>query len=138
MEAVFAAYFLLILRLVYLSKVDTLCFGIGCYQILAVLYILLLELTSEPLVDLVLGLCALYDLEPVTAWSLGVLRGDYLYLVTVFDDIVYRHELAVYLGTDHLVADRRVYAVGKVYRCGALWQVLYIAGRCECKYIVGE
>ena len=72
-EAVFAAYFLLILRLVYLSKVDTLCLGIGCYQILAVLYILLLELTSEPLVDLVLSLCALYDLEPVTAWSLGVL-----------------------------------------------------------------
>ena len=91
MEAVFAAYFFLILRLVYLSKVDTFCLGIGCYQILAVLYILLLELTSEPLVDLVLGLCALYDLEPVTAWSLGVLLGDYLYLVTVFDDIVYRH-----------------------------------------------
>lgn len=83
METVFAAYFLLILRLVYLSKVDALCLGIGCYQILAVLYILLLELTSEPLVDLVLGLCALYDLEPVTAWPLGVLRGDYLYLVTV-------------------------------------------------------
>ena len=63
MEAVFATYFLLILRLVYLCKVDALCLGIGCYQILAVLYILLLELASEPLVDLVLGLCALYDLE---------------------------------------------------------------------------
>ena len=73
MEAVFAAYFLLILRLVYLCKVDTLCLGIGCYQILAVLYILLLALTSEPLVDLVLSLCAYYDLEPVTAWPLGVL-----------------------------------------------------------------
>ena len=47
--------------------------GYAAAGILAVLYILLLELTSEPLVNLVLGLCALYDLEPVTAWSLGVL-----------------------------------------------------------------
>ena len=44
--------------------------GIVCDKLLAMNDILLFELTSEPLVYLVLCLRALYYLEPVTARSL--------------------------------------------------------------------
>ena len=94
------------------------------------------KLAPEPLIYLVFRLCTLYYFEPVTAWSLRILGRDYLYLVTIFDDIIYGNKLSVYFCSNHFITDSRMDAIRKVYRCRPFWKILYISRWCKCKYIV--
>ena len=72
-KAVLRKYFLNKLRLIYLSKLDILCLTVCGNNILAFLDIVLFKLCLKPLINLSLSLCALYNIQPVTAWSLRVL-----------------------------------------------------------------
>ena len=58
--------------------------------------IIFLQLFLKPLIDLVLRLGALYHLQPVTAWPLGVLGSDDLNAVTILDPVLNGNQLAVY------------------------------------------
>jgi len=59
-----------VLRLRIKSWLKALGLGILIQHVLTFQDVIFLELFFEPLVDLVLGLCTLYDLQPVTTWSL--------------------------------------------------------------------
>ena len=136
METIFSQHFLLVFRLVDVCKVDSLRLAGRHEKLLAARNIFFLQLTAEPLVDLILRLGTLYDVQPVTAWSLGILRSDNLDPVTVLDDIIDRNQLSVGFCTDHFVADRGVNAVRKINRRRPVRQVLDIAGRCKAEYRV--
>ena len=76
-------------------------------------------LDLEPLVDLGARAGGLDELEPVAARVLGG-RGDDLDDVALLQRVAQRHELAVDLGADAVVADVGVDGVGEVDRGRAL------------------
>ena len=90
----------------------------------------------EPLVDLVFRLGALDDGQPVPARSLGILRGEDLDPVTVFDHVINGNEFAVGLGSHHFVADRAVHGVSKINGRGAFGQVFHITLGAKAKDFV--
>ena len=95
-------------------------------------------LLLEPLADLVLCIAGLDDVQPVAARPLGGRGGQHLDDVAGLRLAVDRHDHAVDLGADHLVADARVNGVGKVDHRRALRQDDDIALRREDKDLVAE
>ena len=89
--------------------------------------IFFLKLMLKPLIDLVLCLRTLYNIQPVTARSFGILRSQNLNPVSVLDLIVNIDQLAVDTGSYHLVAHRTVDRIGKIHRSRTIWQVLHIS-----------
>ena len=102
-ETIFSEDFCLILRSVYLVKINSMGLGIVYQSVFSLEDVLLLKLTLKPLIYLILCLSALYNLKPVPARSLGVLGSDNLQSVSILDDIINRYKLSVDLGTHHLV-----------------------------------
>ena len=100
--------------------------------------VLLPPLLLEPLADLVAGLVALGDLQPVPAGTLGVLGGDDLHDVAVFQGGVVGHHTAVDLGAHHAVAHGGVDVVGKVDGGGSGGQALHVPVGCEDEHLVGK
>ncbi|CAN3986084.1 Catabolite control protein, partial [Dysosmobacter welbionis] len=104
----------------------------------AVCDVLLFLLLLEPLANLAAGLAASGNLHPVPAGTLGVLGGEDLHDVAVFQHMVQRDDPAVHLGAHHPVAHGGVDGVGKVDGRGAGGQVLHVAARCEDEHLIGE
>ena len=129
---------ILIFRLINVGIDDSLGLAVAVHHLFAPENIVLLKLCLEPLVDLILGLCALYDIQPVAARPLAVLGGDDLHLVAVLDHIIDIDQLAVHPRADHLVANRTVDGIRKVNGCGAAWKILDIAGWGETVDTVGK
>ena len=100
--------------------------------------ILVLLLLLEPLADLAAGLAGLGDLQPVPAGALGGFGGDDLHDVTVFQAGIQRHNAAVDLGADHVVAHGGVDGVGEVDGRGPGGQVLHVAVGGEDEDLVRE
>ena len=92
----------------------------------------------KPLRDLVFRLRTLYDFQPVTARSAGILRGNDLDPVTVLDHVVDRYQLAVDPRSDHPVADCTVNAVDKVDRRRTGRKIFHIARRCKTVNALGK
>ena len=88
--------------------------------------IIFFQFFLKPLVDLVLSLCTLYNLQPVTAWALRILRCDDLNTVAVFDLIFNRNQFTIDSGTYHLISYCTVHAVCKIDRCGTIGKSLNI------------
>src|SRR5438046_2966979 len=94
-------------------------------------------LDLEPLVDLRPGARGLDDLEPVAARMLARRRDD-LDDVPLAERVAQRHELAVHLRADAVLADLRVDRVGEVDRRGTLGESLHVALGREDVHLVGE
>ena len=121
----------LIFRLVQGAPVEALALAVVQDQFFSADDVFFLKLALEPLVDLVLGLTALDDLQPVAAGAPGVLGRDDLNTVAALDLVVDIDQLPVDSGADHPVAHRRVDGVGKIHRGGAHREGLHIACRRE-------
>ena len=100
--------------------------------------IILFHLGLEPLIDLIFCLCAAYQLQPVAAWSLGILGGDDLNTVTILDLIFNRNQFSIDSGAYHLISYRTVDGISKINRSRAAWKSLYITGRSETVNTVRE
>ena len=100
--------------------------------------VLLPALPLEPLADLVPGLVALGDLEPVPAGALGRLGGEHLHNVAVFQVGVIGHHPPVHPGPHHAVAHSRVDVVGKIDGGGSGGQALDVPVGGKDEHLVGE
>ena len=69
-ETIFLLYDLLVFRFQDIEQVDTLTAAIGTDQLFSPDNIVFFKLFLEPLVDLILRLCTLDNVKPVTARSL--------------------------------------------------------------------
>lgn len=78
------------------------------------------------------------DVEPVGAGAVVLLVGDDRYDVAVLQFVFQRHDLAVYLGADAVIADICVNVVGEVDGIGAFRQVDDVAARRVDEYFIGE
>ena len=85
--------------------------------------VLILELFFIEIADLRLRLRGLDDLEPVAAGALAVLLGDDLDEIARIQLVIQRHDAAIDLRADALIADRAVNAIGKVNRRRAAGQI---------------
>ena len=137
-EPVFLLHDLLVLRLQDIEQFDIFTAAVGCDQLLAADDIIFFKLFLKPLIDLVLGLRALDDIQPVPARSPGILGCQDLDPVAVLDLVIDIDKLPVYPGADHLIAHRAVDGVGKIHRCGTVRQILHIAVRRETVHIICE
>ena len=135
-EAILVKNRIHILRLGIVGKFKALALGILSQHFLAFQNIIFLQLFLKPLIDLVLRLGTLYHLQPVTAWSLGVLGSDDLNTVTILDPVLNGNQLAVYTGAYHLVSYSTMYAVRKVNRGRTVGKGLYISLRGKAVYTV--
>ena len=104
-EAVLFKHCVLVLRLHDIRRYDGMCLAVSGKQFFAAYNILFFLILLEPLVDFVLGGCALTDREPVQGRTAGILGSDDFYEIAVLDLIVDIDELAVYSGSNHFVAD---------------------------------
>ena len=114
------------LRLADFRPVNALCLTVAFNLVPAPDDVVFLHLALEPLVNLILGLGALHNAQPVPAGSLGVLGCDDFQLVTILNHIFDGHQLAVDPGSHHLISHRAVYTICKVNGSGAAGQGLYI------------
>ena len=128
----------LIFRIEDLRIINALGLHVFFYQFLAPGDVLFLQGGTEPLVDFLFCSRALDDIEPVHTWPLGVLGCDDLDPVSVLDLIIDRNDLIIHAGTDHLIADCGMNAVGEVDRGGSGRQVLHVTFRREAENTVGE
>ena len=131
-------YLFHILRFINVRPVDTLGLAVAVDHLAASDDIFLLHLGLKPLVDLGLGLGALYNIQPVPAGALGVLGGNHLDLVPVLDHIVNIDQLSVDSGSHHLVAHGAVDGISKINGRRTAGQCLYIAGRSKAVNAVGK
>ena len=99
---------------------------------------LALRLALEPLPDLVAGARRGGERHPVARRAATRLRGEDLDEVAVLQLVVQRHDAAVHLGADRLVADVGVHGVGEVDRRRAGRQRLHLALRREDVHLVVE
>ena len=90
-EAILAHNAALVRSLVQFRPVDALRFAILRQQILAPGNVLFLKFTAEPLVNLILGLGALDNIQPVPARAPGILGSQYFNPVPILDDIINIH-----------------------------------------------
>ena len=90
----------------------------------------------KPLINLILCLCALYDTQPVSARTFGILGCQNLDTVSVLDLIINIDQLAVDTCTYHLVAHCTVDRIGKIHRSRAIWQVFHISVRSKTVHIL--
>ena len=104
-------------------QADRLSLRLIIEHLLAVGDVLVLQFLLVELPDFRLGLRGFDDFEPVTAGSLAVLLGDDFHKVTRVERRIQRHDSAVDLRADALVADRAVDAIGKVEGRCALRQI---------------
>ena len=119
-------------------QVNAFCLTITVNGITAADDIILFHLGLEPLIDLIFCLCAAYQLQPVAAWSLGILGGDDLNTVTILDLIFNRNQFSIDSGAYHLISYRTVDGISKINRSRAAWKSLYITGRSETVNTVRE
>ena len=138
LEAIFLHLGFHIKRLHDIGNVDALCLTVGAQHFLPLYDVFFLEFVLEPLVDFIFGLCALNQIQPVTAGSLGVLGGQYLYSVPVLDFIVYGDQFAVYTGADHLISHGGMHAVRKINGRAACRQSLHIPCRGKAVNRIGK
>ena len=137
-ESVFFLNDLLILRLDDIRQINPLALTVGTDQILSADNIIFFVFLLKPWINLALCLCALDDIQPVTARSLGILRCKDLNSVSVLNLIINVHKLAIHSCANHLIADCTVDRIGEVNRCGSIRKVLHIPVRCEAVYIFLE
>ena len=137
-EAVLLLDDLLILWLHDVGQIDGLGLAVAGDELLAPDDVVLLELLLKPLIDLVLGLGALDNVQPVTAGPPGILGGEDLDPVSVLDLVVDVDQLAVDPGSHHLVAHRAVDGVGEIHRRGAGRQALHIPARGKAVDVLRE
>ena len=126
-ETIFMHYRFHILWLGIYAWFKALGLGILIQHVLTLQDIIFLQFFLKPLVDLILSLCALYDLQPVTAGALRILGCYDLNTITVFDLIFNRNKFAIDPGTYHLVSYCTVHAVCKINRCRTIWECFYIS-----------
>ena len=107
-------------------QINAFCLTITVNGITAADDIILFHLGLEPLIDLIFCLCAAYQLQPVAAWSLGILGGDDLNTVTILDLIFNRNQFSIDSGAYHLISYRTVDGISKINRSRAAWKSLYI------------
>ena len=100
--------------------------------------ILLASFLLVPLLYLSPGAAALCYVQPVTARSGSAFGGAYLNYVSVLQDIVKVDYPSVYLGSDHMIADIRMYGVGEVYRGRSCRQIYHVSFGREYENIVRE
>ena len=135
-EPVFFLHDLLVLRLQDIEQFDIFTAAVGCDQLLAADDIVFFKFFLKPLIDLVLGLRALDDIQPVPARSPGILGRQDLDPVAVLDLVIDIDKLPVYPGADHFIAHCTVDGVGKIHRRGTVRQILHIAVRREAVHII--
>ena len=115
-ESVFFLNNLLIFRLDDICNIDTFRSAVRRNHIFTADDIAFLELFLEPLVDLILCLGTLYNIQPVTAWSLGILGCQDLDSVAILNLIINVNKFSVDSGSYHLVTDRTVDRISKIDR----------------------
>ena len=107
-------------------------------KVLPAVYIVFLKLALKPLIYLALSLSGLNYLEPVTARPLRILACKNLNSVAVLNDIIDIHKLSVNSGSNHLISDSRMDAVGKIDRRRSRRKILHISRRSEAVNAVGK
>ena len=100
--------------------------------------VFVLPLLFEPLTNLGAGLRALGDLHPVPAGALGILGGQNLHNIAVFQHMVQRDDAVIHLGADHAVSHGGVDGIGKVNGRGPGGQILHIAVGREHEHLIGK
>ena len=103
-----------------------------------VLNVLLALLFLEPRADLAARFRGSDDVQPVAARPVVCLVRDDRDDIAILQLILERHHFAVDLGTDAVMPDLRVDAVGKIDRIRSFRQVQYIALRRKDKDLIGE
>ena len=128
-ETIFFNNFFNKFRFCYITEHYTLGFGIAADCFFAFNDVFFFKFCLKPLINLIFCLGTFYNIQPVTARSFGVLRSNNLDPVAVLNNIINIHKSSIGSCADHLIADCRMNTVGKVYRCGTVWQALDIARR---------
>ena len=135
-ETIFTKDRVQILSLGVISEFKALTLGILGKHFLALQNIIFLQFFLEPLIDFISGLCALDHLQPVTAWSLRILRSNDFNTVTILDPILNGHQFAIYPGTYHFVSYSTVHAVCKINGGGAVRKGFHISLWSKAVYTV--
>ena len=116
-ETIFSLYRLLVFHIRNMGNIDGFGFAVSNDHLFSFDDIALFKLLLEPLIDLVLRLCTLNNIQPVTTRSFGILGCQYLNTVTVLDLIVYIYKFTVDSGTDHLITDSTMNRISEINRC---------------------
>ena len=82
---------------------------------------------AEPLVNLIFRLGGLYNFQPISGRSSGVLASNNIYSISIVKYILNGHQLIVNLGPHHLISYSGVDGISKVDRGGARRKILHIS-----------
>ena len=137
-EPIFPLNDLLVFRLQYIDKIYRFTAAVIADQFLSTDNIIFFKFSFKPLVDLILRLRTFYNIQPVSAWSFGILGRQDFDPVTILDLIINIYKPSIHSRTDHFITDSTVDRISKIHRCGTIRQILDISVWCKAVNILLE
>ena len=124
---------------IFVTESYEVAFKFALYLGLALDDVFVAAFVFKPRTNFISRLTRLSYTQPVTRRTLARLRGSkHLDYFAGFNYIIERNYSAVYLGTDHLVADRGMNGVCEVNNGSTGREAYNVAARCKNKRIFGD
>ena len=130
-EPIFPLNDLLIFGFQYIDKIYGFAAAVIADQLFSTDNIIFFKFSFKPLVDLILRLRTFYNIQPVSAWSLGILGRQNFDPVTILNLIINIYKPSIHSRTDHFITDSTVDRISKIHRRGTIRQILDISVWCK-------